>query len=49
MQQKFQFYNKIFVEKFCKVRVVGAGYLWFNSFYFVTKNSTVDTASLCFL
>ena len=41
MQQKF--------ENFCKIFVVDAAYLWFNSFYFVTVNLTFDTASLCFL
>ena len=40
LQQKF--------ENFGKIWVVNAGYLWFNSFYFVTVNSTFDTASLIF-
>ena len=40
LQQKF--------ENFCKIWVVDAGHFWFNSFYFVTVNSTFDTASLCF-
>ena len=35
-------------ENFGKIWVVNAGYLWFNSFYFVTVNSTFDTASLIF-
>ena len=41
LQQKF--------ENFCKIWVVDAGYLWFNSFNFVTVNSTFETAFLCFL
>ena len=40
LQQKF--------EHFCKIRVVDAGYHRFNSFYFVTVNSTFDNASLRF-
>ena len=39
LQQKF--------ENFCKIPS-WCLYLWFNSFYFVTINSTFDTASLCF-
>ena len=35
-------------ESFCKIWVVDAGYLWFDSFYFATVNSTFDTASLSF-
>ena len=41
MQQKF--------ENFCKIWVVDAGYLWFNSFYFVTVNSTIKLINqLCY-
>ena len=36
------------IENCCKILVVDAGYLWFNSFYFFTVNSTFETASLCF-